>query len=104
MLGVSAHTFNGVEITFPFEIWLAYTVACVLIVLTPGPDIILSIARGLSQGRLAACMSILDAGIGILCHSATVQPRPLALRCSFGLLSLRFGWSSWSGLSAPAEN
>lgn len=56
---------------FPFEIWLAYTAACVLIVLAPGPDIVLSIARGLSQGRLAACMSSLGAGIGILCHSAT---------------------------------
>ncbi|MEN3381885.1 MAG: hypothetical protein V7608_1929, partial [Hyphomicrobiales bacterium] len=36
---------------FPIDIWVAYTVASVLIVLAPGPDIILSIARGLSQGR-----------------------------------------------------
>lgn len=55
---------------FPFDIWLAYTAACVLIVLAPGPDIVLSIARGLSQGRLAACLSSFGAGIGILCHVA----------------------------------
>jgi threonine/homoserine/homoserine lactone efflux protein len=54
---------------FPVEIWLAYTLASVLIVLAPGPDIILSIARGLSQGRLAATLSALGAGTGILFHT-----------------------------------
>ncbi|TIS54522.1 LysE family translocator [Mesorhizobium sp.] len=54
---------------FPIQIWLAYTLASVLIVLAPGPDIILSIARGLSQGRLAAMLSALGAGTGILVHS-----------------------------------
>jgi threonine/homoserine/homoserine lactone efflux protein len=54
---------------FPIDIWLAYTLASVLIVLAPGPDIVLSIARGLSQGRLAAMLSGLGAGTGILFHS-----------------------------------
>ncbi|TJW07319.1 MAG: LysE family translocator [Mesorhizobium sp.] len=54
---------------FPIQIWLAYTLASVLIVLAPGPDIVLSIARGLSQGRLAAMLSALGAGTGILVHS-----------------------------------
>jgi threonine/homoserine/homoserine lactone efflux protein len=54
---------------FPIDIWLAYTVASVLIVLAPGPDIVLSIARGLSQGRLAAVLSAFGAGTGILFHS-----------------------------------
>lgn len=54
---------------FPIDIWLAYTLASVLIVLAPGPDIVLSIARGLSQGRLAATLSGLGAGTGILIHS-----------------------------------
>src|SRR5687768_9499479 len=56
---------------FPTDIWLAYTLASVLIVLAPGPDIVLSIARGLSQGRLAATLSGLGAGTGILLHSIT---------------------------------
>ena len=54
---------------FPIDIWLAYTLASVLIVLAPGPDVILSIARGLSQGRLAATVSGLGAGTGIVFHS-----------------------------------
>jgi threonine/homoserine/homoserine lactone efflux protein len=54
---------------FPIDIWLAYTAASILIVLAPGPDIILSIARGLSQGRRAALLSGLGAGTGILFHS-----------------------------------
>jgi threonine/homoserine/homoserine lactone efflux protein len=54
---------------FPVDIWLAYTLASILIVLAPGPDIVLSIARGLSQGRLAAMLSGLGAGTGILFHS-----------------------------------
>lgn len=54
---------------FPIDIWLAYTLASILIVLAPGPDIILSVARGLSQGRLAAMLSALGAGTGILVHS-----------------------------------
>lgn len=54
---------------FPIDIWLAYTLASVLIVLAPGPDIVLSIARGLSQGRVAASLSGLGAGTGILLHS-----------------------------------
>jgi threonine/homoserine/homoserine lactone efflux protein len=54
---------------FPIDIWLAYTMTSVLIVLAPGPDIILSVARGLSQGRLAALVSALGASTGILFHS-----------------------------------
>jgi threonine/homoserine/homoserine lactone efflux protein len=64
---------------FPIDIWLTYTLASVLIVLAPGPDIVLSIARGLSQGRLAAMLSGLGAGTGILVHS---------LAATFGLALL----------------
>lgn len=39
---------------FPLEIWLAYTAACLLLVLSPGPDNLLAIGRGLSQGKRAA--------------------------------------------------
>lgn len=54
---------------FPIDIWLTYTLASILIVLAPGPDIVLSIARGLSQGRIAATLSGLGAATGILVHS-----------------------------------
>ena len=55
---------------FPIETWVAYTAASMLIVLAPGPDIVLSIARGLSQGRRAAVLSSVGAATGILLHSA----------------------------------
>ncbi|TQF70682.1 LysE family translocator [Pseudoalteromonas luteoviolacea] len=53
---------------FPIEVFLAYTSACILLILSPGPDNILAIARGLSQGKLAACVSGSASGMGILFH------------------------------------
>lgn len=53
---------------FPIETCFAYTAACLLLVLAPGPDNLLAIGRGLSQGRLAACVSSLASGAGILFH------------------------------------
>ncbi|MBU3649548.1 MAG: LysE family translocator [Limnohabitans sp.] len=55
---------------FPIEIWLAYTSACVLLVLAPGPDNLLAVGRGLSQGYAAAVVSGLSSGAGILFNVA----------------------------------
>lgn len=54
---------------FPTDILLAYLAACIIVVASPGPDNLLAISRGLSQGRLAAGLSALGAGSGILCHT-----------------------------------
>lgn len=54
---------------FPTEILLAYVAACTLVVVSPGPDNILAIGRGLSQGPLAAALSAFGAGLGILFHT-----------------------------------
>jgi threonine/homoserine/homoserine lactone efflux protein len=64
---------------FPSDIWFAYTLACVLLVLSPGPDNLLAIGRGLSQGRLAACVSGFSSGAGTACH---------VLAATFGLTVL----------------
>jgi threonine/homoserine/homoserine lactone efflux protein len=56
---------------FPIEVWITYTLACLLLVISPGPDNILAIGRGLSQGKLAACFSGAASGIGILFHILT---------------------------------
>ncbi|PIA66174.1 LysE family translocator [Pseudomonas sediminis] len=53
---------------FPIDTWLAYTGACILLVLAPGPDNLLAVARGLGQGRLAAIVSGMASGTGILFH------------------------------------
>jgi threonine/homoserine/homoserine lactone efflux protein len=56
---------------FPAEILLTYLAACLVVVMAPGPDNILAIGRGLSQGRSAAILSSLGAGVGILFHTLT---------------------------------
>ena len=54
---------------FPTEILLAYLVAVLVVVIAPGPDNILAISRGLSQGRAAAALSSIGAGLGIMVHT-----------------------------------
>lgn len=56
---------------FPIEVWSAYTLACLLLVISPGPDNILAIGRGMSQGKVAACISGASSGAGILFHVLT---------------------------------
>ncbi|MCF7517709.1 MULTISPECIES: LysE family translocator [Pseudoalteromonas] len=53
---------------FPIEVFVTYTLACLLLVISPGPDNLLAIGRGLSQGRMAAVMSGVSSGAGILFH------------------------------------
>ena len=54
---------------FPVDVLLAYLAAVLLVVLSPGPDNILAISRGLSQGRTAAALTSLGAGLGIMVHT-----------------------------------
>lgn len=54
---------------FPTETLIAYLGAVLVIVIAPGPDNILAIGRGLSQGRLAAALSSIGAGLGIMVHT-----------------------------------
>ncbi|MEP1445061.1 MAG: LysE family translocator [Paraglaciecola sp.] len=56
---------------FPIDIWFTYTLACLLLVISPGPDNILAIGRGLSQGKVAASVSGFSSGAGILFHVLT---------------------------------
>jgi len=53
---------------FPIDIFTAYTLACLLLIVSPGPDNLLAIGRGLSQGKLAAVVSGGASGAGILFH------------------------------------
>ena len=54
---------------FPPEILLAYLAAVLLVVISPGPDNILAVSRGLSQGPVAGALSSLGAGLGIMVHT-----------------------------------
>lgn len=64
---------------YSIETILAYTVACILVIASPGPDNLLVIGRGISQGRLAALVSSLGTSAGILVH---------AVMATFGLAML----------------
>lgn len=54
---------------FPIEILIAYLAAVLVVVIAPGPDNILAISRGLSQGPRAATLSSIGAGLGIMVHT-----------------------------------
>lgn len=64
---------------FPIAVWMSFTLACLLLVITPGPDNLLAIGRGLSQGKVAAALSGFSSGTGILFH---------VLAATFGLTLL----------------
>ena len=88
---------------FPMEVWLAYTLACLLLVISPGPDNILAIGRGLSQGKLAACISGAASGAGILFHivTATFGLTLLIQTSEIAFMAVKFvgaGYLIWLGI------
>ncbi len=53
-------------------ILLAFTLACVILAVTPGPDMTLFVSRALSQGRAAGFMSMAGALMGSVVHTMLV--------------------------------
>ncbi|MGH1575718.1 LysE family translocator [Planktotalea sp.] len=53
---------------FSFDLLLTYTLACLIVIISPGPDNILAIGRGLSQGRFAALVTSAAAALGLMVH------------------------------------
>jgi len=89
----------------PIEVWATYTLASMLVILAPGPDNLLAISRGLSQGWRAACVSSLGAGCGLMIHvMAATMGLALLLQTSaiaFGVVKLvGAGYLIWLGLKA----
>ncbi len=64
---------------FNIDVWLAFTIACLALAISPGPGNILAIGKGLSQGKLAAVIVGISTGAGILFH---------VLAATFGLTLL----------------
>jgi threonine/homoserine/homoserine lactone efflux protein len=73
---------------FPPDILLAYLAAVLLVVISPGPDNILAISRGLSQGRMAAFLTSLGAGLGIMVHA-------VAATLGLALVLQTSPWAFW---------
>jgi threonine/homoserine/homoserine lactone efflux protein len=55
-----------------FATLLAFTAAGLLLALTPGPDMTLSISRALGQGRRPALFVVLGSSLGVVCHTLLV--------------------------------
>lgn len=91
---------------FPTDILLAYVAACAVVVISPGPDNILAISRGLSQGRMAAALSSLGAGLGIMCHvlattfglALLIQGTPQAFWVIKGVGALYLLWLGYKAM------
>lgn len=93
---------------FPTDTLLAYLAAVLLVVIAPGPDNILAIGRGLSQGRAAAVLSSIGAGLGIMFHTVAaalgltlvVQASPAAF---WAVKLIGAAYLLWLGFKALAS-
>ena len=93
---------------FPAEILLAYLAAVLLVVISPGPDNILAVSRGLSQGRLAGALSSVGAGLGIMVHTVAaaaglalvLQTSPLAFWVVKIVGAAYLLWLGWKAITS----
>jgi threonine/homoserine/homoserine lactone efflux protein len=93
---------------FPTDILLAYLAAVLVVIIAPGPDNILAVSRGLSQGRVAAVLSSIGAGLGIMCHTLAaalglalvLQTSPLAFWVVKAAGATYLLWLGWKALSS----
>ena len=93
---------------FPTDILMAYLAAVTLVVIAPGPDNILAISRGLSQGPLAAALSSIGAGLGIMCHTVAatfglalvLQTSPLAFLAVKLVGAAYLLWLGWKAVTS----
>ncbi|MHA1524570.1 MAG: LysE family translocator [Alphaproteobacteria bacterium] len=58
------------EIVPSFPVLVAFSLAAALLIITPGPDMTLFLAKTLAQGRRAGLAAVLGASGGILVHTA----------------------------------
>lgn len=93
---------------FPSDILAAYFAAVLLVVISPGPDNILAIGRGLSQGRVAAALSSVGAGLGIMVHTVAatlglalvLQTSPLAFWVVKATGAIYLLWLGYKAISS----
>lgn len=93
---------------FPPEVLVAYLAAVLLVVISPGPDNILAVSRGLSQGRMAGALSSIGAGLGIMVHTAAaalglaviLQTSPVAFWMVKGVGAVYLVWLGYKAITA----
>jgi threonine/homoserine/homoserine lactone efflux protein len=93
---------------FPTDILFAYLAAVLLVVVSPGPDNILAVSRGLSQGPWAGTLSSVGAGLGILFHTVAaalglalvLQTSPVAFWVVKGVGAAYLVWLGYKAITA----
>ncbi len=75
------------------DLWL-FAVACVLLVLTPGPNLLYLISRTLCQGRAAGVVSLAGTTTGFLVH---VVAAALGLSVVFVTIPVLYDVVRWAG-------
>lgn len=91
---------------FPVDVLSAYLVAVMIVVIAPGPDNMLAIGRGLSQGPAAAALSSVGAGLGIGVHTVAatlglalvLQTSPLAFWIVKAVGATYLLWLGWKAV------
>lgn len=78
----------------PLENWLLFVSAALLLVLTPGPNMIYLISRSICQGRLAGVWSLVGILVGFTFHILTAT---LGLSAIFLAAPLAYGLLKWAG-------
>jgi threonine/homoserine/homoserine lactone efflux protein len=90
----------------PLSTWLVFVVACVALVVTPGPNLLYLVSRTLAQGRTAGFVSLAGTSTGFLCHvlaaafglSAILAAVPVAydtIRISGAVYLAWLAWTTW---------
>jgi len=78
----------------PTSEWLLFTGAALLMVLTPGPNMIYVLSRSVCQGRRAGFVSLLGVMVGFLAH---VFATAIGLTAVFMAVPLAFELLKWAG-------
>lgn len=92
--------------------WLLFTSACLLLVLTPGPNMVYLVSRSISQGRKAGVMSLFGVVFGLNLHmvsaAAGLSALFLAVPVAYELLkwagALYLLWMAWQALRPGARS
>ncbi len=97
----------AVKMTFlpDSSILLGYSIASVLLFITPGPDMSLFLARTMTSGRQAGIASVLGANVGCLVHTflAAFGVSALLAASETGFLALKIvgaGYLLWLAVNA----
>jgi len=78
----------------PLSTWLLFCVACVVLVLTPGPNLLYLISRTLCQGRMAGLVSMAGTTGGFTVH---ILAASLGLSAVFLAVPVAYDALRWAG-------